>query len=339
MEPLISIIIPVYNCENYLRNAVTSVINQSYKNMEIILIDDCSKDRSYIVAQELKANDNRIVILKTQSNSGASVARNLGLNYCHGDYIAFVDSDDYAHPEFLSQLYKSLSENDADISMCGFYKTFKPSVNTYSPLTNASGFTRTGKECALHLVDSSDSILYNVLWNKLYKKDLWNEIRFPAGMASEDFHVCYKVYSMARRVSYVRERLYYYYQNTKSVMHTCSNISKYNDKTLDEYQTFIMDTYDDATINKLNIDIRKYRTDSVVEDYYVAYKTKNKSRMKECILVFSELYGRMKDCNDPLPLKFRIFEFNKTLYKLGRSLLEFRDYIKIVTGVDSQGKI
>ncbi len=339
MEPLISVIIPVYNCEKHLTNAVKSVLNQSYKNTEIILIDDCSSDNSYKIAMELKSQDERIVLLQTPANGGASVARNLGLNYCHGEYIAYVDSDDYVHPEYLTELYKSITSSDADIALCGFYKTFKISVKEHEKLNAKSGFTRPGIECAYHLI-ARDSILYVVLWNKLYKRELWETLRFPEGMASEDFHVCYKVLSNARKVAFVPSKLYYYYQNPNSVMHTCTEISKFNDKTLDEFDAFLKENVsDESKLKELLAESLKYRTDSVVEDYYLAYKKKDKERMNSCVNKFDVLYSRMKNNNDPLPVKFRLFAGNKAVYRLGRGLIELRDSILIRQGSDKQGEI
>lgn len=339
MEPLISVIIPVYNCERYLTNAVKSVLDQSYKNTEIILIDDCSSDDSYKIAQELKASDERIVVLRTKQNSGASVARNMGLDYCHGEYIAYVDSDDYVHPEYLSQLYMSVVDNKADIALCGFYKTYEPSVKEHKELTHKAGFTRDGLSSAYHLI-ARDSILYVVLWNKLYKREIWENLRFPEGMASEDFHVCYKLFARASVVSFVPERLYYYYQNPDSVMHTCTDISKFNDKTLDEFDIFLKENVaDEAALKELLAESLKYRTDSVVEDYYLAHKKKDKERMNACASKFDGLYEKMKTNGDPLPVKFRLFDLNKAIYKMGRGLIELRDLIMIKFGSDKQGEI
>lgn len=330
---------PVYNCEIYLENSVESVLDQSFRDFELIIIDDCSTDSSYELALKLKETDNRIIVLKTDKNSGASVARNIGLRSFHGDFLSFVDSDDYVHPEFLKELYNSICENNSDISICGFYKTFKDRLSSFPKLTKTKSFTRTGLECALHIVED-DSILYNVLWNKLYKASLWTDIKFPQGMASEDFHVCYKVLSKATIVSFVPERLYYYYQNKNSVMHTCSNISKFNNTSLDQYNIFLKENIcDQEMLNQRLQSSLKYRTDSILEDYYLAFKKKDRVQMHDCSLRFDELYTQMKANNQPLPIKFRIFEANKTLYKLGRFMIELRDTILIILKLDNQGKI
>ena len=130
-NPKISVIVPVYNVEKYLPTCLDSIIAQSYKNLEIIVVDDGAKDSSGAICDEYAKKDVRIVSLHKQ-NGGLSDARNYGMQFMTGDYISFIDSDDYVHPDYISTLYNNLVENDADISICNFEKTNevrKPKTN------------------------------------------------------------------------------------------------------------------------------------------------------------------------------------------------------------------
>lgn len=351
MNPLISIIVPCYNCEKLLSDAVNSIISQTYKELEIILVDDCSSDDSYIVAGKIAREDNRIRLLRTDRNRGAAAARNLALDNLRGEYIAFVDSDDYIEPDFIEKLYSILVSNEADISVCGFRKTFRrPQYSISSSgfrimndkrshMADSDCIIRDGLSCATHLV-LNDSIIYNVLWNKLYSRRMWDGIRFTEGMASEDFHICYQVMSHASKVVFCRERLYYYYQNPRSVMHTCVNISQYNAVTLDEFEIFIEQRIEDLELRQMiGNEALRYRIDSILEDYYLACKNKNKMRMASCSLGFDELFPLMKLKGCRLPIKFRIFELSRPVYRLGRRMIEIRDNILIRMGLDKQGRV
>ena len=189
--PLVSVIIPVYNVEPYLREALDSVLSQTYDNLEIILIDDGSTDGSGDICDEYALHDSHIRVIH-QNNKGLSAARNAGLDVISGDYIVFLDSDDVYLPEYVSYLKEILVKEDADIVECKL-KTFRngESYANNESITDQSTEYRTFNRIeALHALVHDDISV--VATNKLYKRKLWDDIRFPEGYVYEDNNSMYK---------------------------------------------------------------------------------------------------------------------------------------------------
>ena len=216
-EELISVIIPVYNVEKFLPYSLERVINQTYKNLEIILINDGSTDGSKAICEKYAKNDKRIKLL-SQKNQGAAVARNTGLEVASGEYIGFVDSDDVISLEFYECLYKLLKETDSDISECAsvqisdedlFNKNYK-----FDNINNLEYIT-TDSLGALNRINSEDIYITGksiVVWNKLYKKELFDDIRFPAGKKYEDDLTTYKLFNEIHKLVSTEKVLYNYVQ-------------------------------------------------------------------------------------------------------------------------------
>ena len=214
MQEKISIIVPVYNVEKYLHRCVESVLNQSYKNLEIILIDDGSTDESGKICDEFKKNDNRIKVVHKE-NGGISDARNAGLNEATGEYIAFVDSDDWISPVMIERLYHTLKEYKTKLVVCEPIYVYE----TYVSETQFSGRSfELDKSHALEML-LADRKFRSVLWNKLYARALWNDVRFPENRHYEDVHVMYKIYDRCENVAYIDQGLYYYFQRRSSIVH------------------------------------------------------------------------------------------------------------------------
>lgn len=226
MGNLISIIVPVYNVESYLEQCIDSILAQTYKNLEIILVDDGSTDRSGEICDRYAEQDSRIRVVH-QVNSGSSRARNAGLEICHGDYLGFIDGDDYVAPDMYRILLDNLRREDADISVCEFYWT-------YPDHAEASGnekayFIFSGKEAAKSLFVRSKTFsmgVKRVVWNKLYKRSVFfpengDRVVFPEKEESygEDNYVTPMVLYHARRVVYSGKALYYYRQRVGSLVH------------------------------------------------------------------------------------------------------------------------
>ena len=204
--PLISVIIPVYKVEKYLVRCVRSVINQTYDNLEIILVDDGSPDGCGRICDEFSAKDDRIKVVH-KANGGLSDARNVGIDAATGDLIGFVDSDDYIKPEMFEVLYKRLYENSADISVCGIVKRFedgseKPE-NAFTESVCLDG------DVALEILLEDDKIP-SYFCNKLFKSELFKELRFPVGVIYEDLAFSFYVFYRAKKVVCVNYNLYYY---------------------------------------------------------------------------------------------------------------------------------
>ncbi|HAS91448.1 MAG TPA: glycosyl transferase family 2 [Clostridiales bacterium] len=178
---LISIIIPVYNVEKYLKQCVESLTEQTYRNLEIILIDDGSTDLSGAICDELGKNDKRIKVIH-KKNEGMSVARNVGLDVCRGQYIGFVDSDDFIDKDMFQFLYNNIQKYNADISVCRAWRVIN-NLKIHSDFSN-NIFVVPSEE-AIEKVFTDKFEL--AVWNKLYRKDIFNDVRFlPEIMIAED---------------------------------------------------------------------------------------------------------------------------------------------------------
>lgn len=213
---LISVIIPIYNVRNYLRRCVDSVCNQEYRNLEIILVDDGSTDESGRLCDEYAEADTRIKVIH-QKNAGLSAARNSGIDVAQGEYIVFVDSDDWVHESYVSHLYELLQENDSDIAICSYYYVDRDYA-VLPPLATESVETISGDEAVYRCTDVRISEKYNVAWNKIYHRSLFKTIRYPVGKINEDEFTSYKLYKLANKVTITDKCLYYYYQRSDSIM-------------------------------------------------------------------------------------------------------------------------
>lgn len=215
MNNLVSIVVPVYNVEEYLMRCVDSLTAQTYKNIEIILVDDGSTDKSGDICDYYEREDMRVRVLH-QNNGGQSKARNEALKIARGDYYCFIDSDDYVPCDYVEKLYNLLKDNDADLSMCEF---------TMFTGERADGAFDNPKESVVKEYDNVELIknmhtisgeLYVVMWGKLFKKELVTGIQFPEGRICEDLAVLYKMYDRVKKAVYCNDIMYYYYRNNKN---------------------------------------------------------------------------------------------------------------------------
>lgn len=213
----VSIIVPVYNVCMYLEQISECLINQTYKNLEIILVDDGSFDGSSDVCDELSKKDKRIKVIH-QKNGGVSSARNTGLKAVTGDYISFVDADDYISLNMIEILYNNLKNTDSDISVCNYlyYKETKPDFTINNASSDVINFNKI--EALKDLI--SDGVLTNFLWNKLFKKELFEDILFPVGKIYEDICVLTKIFEKAEKTCYDERKLYGYYNRSTSYVNT-----------------------------------------------------------------------------------------------------------------------
>ena len=212
-NPLISVVIPVYNMNKYLDRCMKSVCNQTYHNLEIILVDDGSTDGSGILCDEWAERDARIKVIH-KKNGGLSSARNAGLDNARGEYIGYVDSDDWIDVEMYLHLFTILQNYQVDVVFCDFYR-FKKNV----PVKNV-------KETVILREDKEiDDFFYRVkggkssygVWCGLYKKEKIDGIRFAEGKISEDVLYRYEVYQVIRRIAFSSLPLYYYFINSQGI--------------------------------------------------------------------------------------------------------------------------
>ncbi len=215
----ISVIVPVYNVADYLDRCATSIINQTYNNLEIILIDDGSTDNSGKLCDEYALKDSRITIFH-QDNKGLSEARNSGLRIASGKYIFFCDSDDYLELDCLERMLGRLKKDNGDIVACGFtsvYDERSKEVQADGIINDPNPGRWSGRQSAIEMMRSTN--VCSVVWNKLYKKELFDGLSFPNGIQNEDEAITYKLLYRAGIVSYMPDALYNYYQRDTSIMH------------------------------------------------------------------------------------------------------------------------
>lgn len=214
-KDLISIIVPIYNVEKYIKRCIDSIIAQTYKNLEIILVDDGSPDDCGKICDAYAKKDTRIKVIHKQ-NGGLSDARNEGIKVANGKYIGFVDSDDWVHIAMFEQLYKGLIENHADISCCKFIrcidkvtnieKKFNHQIIIYNQMEYLNKFFK---------VNSQECVYY--AWNKLYKRELLEENQYPIHLTAEDVIGTYKAILKCQKIAEIQSPYYYYYYNENSI--------------------------------------------------------------------------------------------------------------------------
>lgn len=220
LKPLISIIVPIYDVEHYLEKCLSSIMTQTYTNLEIILIDDGSKDRSGIICDEFASNDNRFKVFHI-ANAGVANARNLGVAKSNGAYISFVDSDDYVSNDYIEYLYQLLTEHNAQISACGLHN-FDIAGNRLIPCTATEKIYEYTKEEALKQLLFNQKF-NNSSWGKLFVKELFDGITFPNGHLYEDLATTYKLVDASFRIVYGDSEKYFYLQRPQSILNsTCS---------------------------------------------------------------------------------------------------------------------
>ena len=217
-EPLISVIVPVYNVEKYLPKCLDSLLAQTWQELEVIVVDDGSPDNSWDIMQEYARRDSRVRLIR-QKNGGLSAARNAGVEAAQGEWIGFLDSDDYVAPEMYETLYRAAVERDAQMAVCNFtYVDVEGNLLPQrSPITKDETLTR---EEILVRLSGPMAWYYATAWNRLYRRELFGDVRFPVGKFHEDEYTAHLFYWQCERVAIVKEAMYYYVQQDGSIMHT-----------------------------------------------------------------------------------------------------------------------
>ena len=213
MNDLISVIVPVYKVEEWLDECVESIVRQSYKNLEIILVDDGSPDNCPQMCDEWAKKDDRIKVIHKE-NGGLSSARNAALDIIKGDYISFIDSDDYIHPDMYKTMLEDAKRTGADIVKCGRYIDRDGTIERLTFIKKPREYNREEMlDCFFYHRDDFCS----GVWDKLYKSELFGDLRFPDGLNSEDYYVYAIIYSSAKKLYYNNRPFYYYRKREDSI--------------------------------------------------------------------------------------------------------------------------
>lgn len=222
---IISVIVPVYNVEKYLRKCIDSILCQTYENLQIIFVDDGSTDGSATICDDYAAKDNRIEVIH-KANGGLSSARNAGLDIARGDYISFVDSDDYIANDMIETAYNAITDKNADLCIFGtkwvsesgdIYRDVLPSPIKDEVLTKIQAFEK---------LTLDNYFYYVTAWNKLYKKSIFSSLRFPVGRLHEDEFTVHYIFNACEKIVSVKKELYFYVQRGNSIMHSQVSIKR-----------------------------------------------------------------------------------------------------------------
>lgn len=291
-HPEISVIVPVYNVEKYLPECVDSILAQTFTNFELILVDDGSSDGCPALCDEAAKKDSRVQVIH-KTNGGVSTARNAGLDAAKSSWIAFVDSDDRVMPQFLEKLYTAAVSANAEIAMCG---TCGMNQNGELYLKEDGGYV-TDSMVRNELLSCQEVLCrcifsaYQVVWNKIYRKEIFSDCRFPIGMAFEDTWILPHLYTKSKRFMCIEDSLYCYRNLPGSAMNR-----KITLKTLDRveacYEMFqVMEQYKADTL------CSAYRAvfTSLVDIWLnLTPQERRSSRMKECINYRREAWRTLK---------------------------------------------
>lgn len=268
----VSIIVPVYKAEKSIKRCIESILSQTYKNVELILVDDGSPDKSGSICDKYK-KDTRVKVIHT-SNAGVSHARNIGIDYATGNYVTFCDSDDFYEVHCIERMMRIATECNSDITICGYFfewkHHFESAVKSKTGMIDKNEMV---EHCTL------DNEFGGFCWNKLYKTEIIGENRFPEDMdIMEDTYFLWTVSQKAHRICYLAEPLYYYCDNKNSSVRNIDNLYS-NDNTvkyIDAYKIILAD----FQINKI---CKNYIYVSMVKcaiDFKRLEKQKNKGNKK-----------------------------------------------------------
>ena len=239
---LISVIVPVYNVAQYLEKSIASIQKQTYQNLEIILVDDGATDESGRLCDAIAEQDDRVSVLH-KKNEGLSQARNDGMKQAHGDYLIFIDSDDYIHPEMIQSLYEQLIQEDADVSSCGVMNVY---ANDESPQSaNQDEYFVCDSQTFLKEYLIGEKIP-GTICNKLIKREIATALSFPKGLIYEDAYYHFDLIKLAKKYVVNTKPYYYYFHRGDSI--TTKPYAEKDLAYIDIYQKFyneVMKNYPD----------------------------------------------------------------------------------------------
>ena len=205
--PQVSAIVPVYQAQKYIRYCIESILVQTFSDFELILVDDGSTDLSGNICDQYAQKDSRIRVIHMK-NKGAAAARNRGLDAAVGNYIIFVDSDDYVEQDMFLKLYETIRSGVYDLVVCGFMNVYEDSEKNFG--VSLSEKTITGKDVFIHFKNSKNYGMWTVVWNKIYSAELLKQIRFPEGKFFEDEFFSDQLYLRCKKIHVIPDVLYNY---------------------------------------------------------------------------------------------------------------------------------
>lgn len=232
MNELISVIVPIFNTEKYIEKSIRSILRQTYKELEIILVDDGSTDSCPQICDRFEKEDSRVKVIH-KKNGGLSDARNVGMQHASGEYYVFVDSDDYIESDMIEQLYRRIIEDHSDMAMCDF-AIVDEDGNLLKTKTTQVEDSVVDEERFWNEYYGVNHIYCVVAWNKLFRRRIFDTIRFDKGKIHEDEYIIHKIVSQCKRISFLKKKYYYYVRHANSIMG-----EKFSIKSLDYSEAFL----------------------------------------------------------------------------------------------------
>ena len=300
MKPLISIIVPVYKVEKYLERCLDSIITQTYPNLEVLLVDDGSPDKCGEICEKYAEKYSNFQVIH-QNNQGLAAARNNAVPRSHGDYITFIDSDDFVTSDYVEYLFELIEKYHSDISVGGSVYQYDNKEINYPANETISEFYSV--EEALIRMNCGKNFSVTA-WGKLYKRELVEENPYPIGKLYEDVATTYKIVASSSGVAFGNKQVYYWIQRPNSIMHSAFDVRQFDGIEAAEKQLiYIQEKYPSA------ISAAEYRytakTIELMAVYF--YSGGDKSiyrRIKHCMNKYS--YKVCKDSNAKVSMRIRI---------------------------------
>lgn len=310
-KELISVIVPVYKVEQYLEKCVETIINQTYDNLEIILVDDGSPDDCPKLCDELAKKDKRIKVIHKQ-NGGLSDARNVGFEASKGKFVTFVDSDDYLNIHFIAELYKNITDKNADLSIVG-YKEVVENEEVDTTTAETSGVLCFDNKNKFEQLFAKHRLNFVIAWGKLYKRELFDELRFPVGKINEDEFVTHHIIDKCKKICFENVPYYYYLQRANSITHavfTEKNMNVF--EALDDRLAFFekMPEFQKETLYSY--------LSSIIYKYYHFKKDLRKVLYKKFKFLTKNYSNFVKSFSLKRKIKLALFKYFRIFYRFYR---------------------
>lgn len=272
----VSMIVPVYQVEKYIAQCIESVLNQTFQDFELILVDDGSKDHSGVICDSYAAKDDRILVIHTE-NQGAAAARNAGLDRASGRYITFLDGDDYLAENMIARLYEVIAHSEYDMVVSDFLNLLPDEKDNFT--VHLQERTVTGREVLEHLKNEKNYGLWTIVWNKIYKREVLENLRFPAGKYFEDEFFANQLYLNSNLIHVIPDVLCYHRVLSSSTMNTqkTENYLDLLDALQERLEIYFQYDYSETEIYKVLI----YLLDPFTRCAGAKFRGANKQRLEQ----------------------------------------------------------
>ncbi|WP_431770785.1 glycosyltransferase family 2 protein [Streptococcus gallolyticus] len=317
MQNLVSIILPVYNVENYIEKCLKSIRRQTYSNIEVIIVNDGSTDNSIKYCEKICEIDSRFFILNKE-NGGLSDARNVGIEAAHGEYLIFIDSDDFVSESLVHHLVSCLEDTNSDIAICDpvhYYSEQSEQCDSQTIFLDATSIVTFSSREAISELLYQKSFLVSA-WGKIYKKDLFADIRFPKGKLFEDSAIMYLLFEKCHRITYSNAKFYAYVHRENSI-----TTNSFSDKDLD-----ILEITDQIQ--------ERYKNDKLLNNAAISYKSSACFRILLNAPVEEKYLPYIVECRNYIYSNWKYIIFNKNVRTKNKlalvSITLFRPFVKFI---------